>query len=313
VYISLSERLSLRQIRYFLVAADELHFGRASSRLYVTQPALSYQMRALEEIVGTPLFTRTQRGVELTRAGAAFQTELRRVVAATEAAVEVARRAASAPEPLIRVCYDETIEWLFLGHLLGALADCGRRDDAVWLPRLEEVRPDELLTGHYDVALTRHFVGANGLAARVLAWERPALYVSRASRYATEAEISLASLHDVEMRVISPDLAPERYRATLCALEQAGVGVTPIAAHNLPAAEVARGIAEGAYVMIGLASATGRFPEIVTVPLAPPAAPVPVTLVTRADDQRAAIRELTETVLRVVSEHETAHWRADAP
>lgn len=273
-------------------------------------------MRALEEVVGAPLFTRTQRGVELTRAGEVLQVELRSVVAATEAAIEVARRAASAPEPLLRVAYDETVEWLFLGRVLAALTESSRREDAVWLPRLEEVRPDELLTGHYDAAVTRHFAGANGLSARVLAWERPALYVSRSCQLASETEISLASLRDVEMRVISPDLAPERYRATVSALDAAGVAVTPRGAHNLPAAEVAKGVADGAYVMIGLASAAGRFPDIVTIPLAAPAPPVPVTLVTRSDDQRSAIRDLTETMLNVVSgldEAETAHWRADPP
>jgi DNA-binding transcriptional LysR family regulator len=273
-------------------------------------------MHALEEVVGTPLFTRTPRGVELTRAGTAFQAELRRVVAATETAVEAARRAASAPVPLIRVSYDETVEWLFLGRVLTALTLSGRRDDGVWLPRLEEVRPEELLMGQYDVALTRHFAGANGLTARILAWERPALYVSRSSALAGEREISLASLHDVEIRVISPELAPERYRATVRALDEARVEVTPIAAHNLPATEVARGVAEGAYVMIGLASATGLFPEIVTVPLAPPVPPVPVTLVWRTDDESATVRNLVETVLRVVEEldeTETEHWRADPP
>lgn len=119
-------------------------------------------MHALEEIVGTPRFTRTRQGVELTRAGVTFRAELRHVVATTEAAVEAARRAASAPLPRVRVCYDETLEWLFLGRLLAALTESGRRDEAVWLPRLEEVRPEELLRGHYDAALTGTSRAATG-------------------------------------------------------------------------------------------------------------------------------------------------------
>lgn len=310
----LPERLSLRQIRYFLAAADELHFRRASARLHITQPALSYQIHALEEIIGTPLFVRTPRGVELTRAGTELQAQFGRVVAATEAGVEAARRAASAPGPMIRICYDETIEWLFLGQLLTALTESGRRDDAVWLPRREEVRPEEILAGHYDMALTRHFAGARGLVTRTLAWERPALYVSRSSHLAAEEEISLSSLHDVEIRVISPDLAPERHRAAVRALEEAGVDVAPVAAQNLPVAGIIRGIAENAYVMMGLSSAAGLNPEVATVPLAPPAPPIPVTLVTRSDDQRTAVRELAEIVQRVVEtldEAASAHWRAE--
>jgi DNA-binding transcriptional LysR family regulator len=61
-----------RDLRYFVAVAEELHFTRAAEKLYVSQPALSKQIRALERQLGAPLFDRDQHGVRLTPVGAAL-------------------------------------------------------------------------------------------------------------------------------------------------------------------------------------------------------------------------------------------------
>ncbi|MEV0980732.1 LysR family transcriptional regulator [Streptomyces sp. NPDC049915] len=86
----------VRDLRYFLAVAEELHFTRAAERLYVSQPALSKQIRALERQVGVQLLHRDQRGVSLTPAGEALLPHARDVLAAWEegsAALEAARAA----------------------------------------------------------------------------------------------------------------------------------------------------------------------------------------------------------------------------
>ncbi|MFF8173020.1 LysR family transcriptional regulator [Streptomyces chartreusis] len=87
----------VRDLRYFVAVAEELHFTRAAERLYVSQPALSKQVRALERHLGVELFRRDPQGVTLTEAGAALLPHARRVLDAWSegsAALEVARVAA---------------------------------------------------------------------------------------------------------------------------------------------------------------------------------------------------------------------------
>jgi DNA-binding transcriptional LysR family regulator len=85
----------LREFRYFVAAAEELHFTRASQRLHIAQQALSASIRQLEVRLGTILFERTTRRVRLTSAGEALLPAARETLAAAEQAVVAARDGAA--------------------------------------------------------------------------------------------------------------------------------------------------------------------------------------------------------------------------
>lgn len=79
--------VSLSQIRYFVAVAEEGHVGRAAQRLHVAQPALSRQIRALEDEIGTPLFARTPRGMTPLPPGQTFLDHARGILSAVDRAV----------------------------------------------------------------------------------------------------------------------------------------------------------------------------------------------------------------------------------
>ena len=104
------EAIELRHLRAFVAVAEELNFGRAAERLYITQPALSRQIRALEQLLGCELLRRSTHRVELTLAGEALLDRVRPVLREVDAAVsavqsvggELVGRVARLWEPLVQ-------------------------------------------------------------------------------------------------------------------------------------------------------------------------------------------------------------------
>ena len=82
--------IELRHLRAFVAAAEELNFGRAAERLYISQPALSRQIRGLEQLVGCELLRRSTHRVELTLAGEALLDRSHRLLRDVDEAVAAA-------------------------------------------------------------------------------------------------------------------------------------------------------------------------------------------------------------------------------
>ena len=89
--------MELRQLRYFVTLAEELHFGRAAEREHIVQSALSQQVQRLERELGVRLLERSTHHVALTAAGVVFLVEARQILAHADRAAQAARNTAAPP------------------------------------------------------------------------------------------------------------------------------------------------------------------------------------------------------------------------
>ena len=87
--------MELRHLRYFVAVAEALSFTRAAERLHMAQPALSVQVRQLEDELGVSLFDRSRRTIALTEGGNVMLTEARRLLSQLDNAVDLVRRTGS--------------------------------------------------------------------------------------------------------------------------------------------------------------------------------------------------------------------------
>jgi DNA-binding transcriptional LysR family regulator len=284
--------VTVRQLRYLVAVADELHFGHAASAMHVTQSALSQQIQQLEQRVGAKLLERDRRSVALTEAGTLLVTEARRILIELDRAVELVRYSAQTPAQL-RVGFHPTIETWFISLLIDGMDEHGRLDDYLWLRGIGEVPNAEILSGQVDVALTRHFAPVAGLEHETLLLERAAVYLAADDPLATLETVPLAALSGRRVRLVHRDFNPLLHEAFRHDAETAAPGLRLDPTLGFARRRNTQGIAEHEYVVLGFATSGPIYPGLAVVPLAD-AAPIPLTLVWRAGDERPALVRLRE-------------------
>lgn len=198
--------MELRQLRYLVALADERHFTRAAARSHVAQPALSQQLRKLEDELGLPLVDRTTRRVALTEAGELLVARARRVLAELDAAGAELQQVSGLLAGRVTIGLTQTPGPL---DLLPLLADFHARFPAVELAVREDLSATlaaQLRADELDVALLSTVARGDleGLGVRPLAHERLVAALPPAHRLAGRRRIALADLREERFVAFTP-------------------------------------------------------------------------------------------------------------
>jgi DNA-binding transcriptional LysR family regulator len=221
--MDIAKRLGLPSLRYFTVLAEELHFGRAAARLGIAQPFLSEKIRGLEVVLGSRLFLRTSRRVELTQAGAAFLGTAQKSLGELERGVQRVRALARGEEGTLDVGY------VMIGMLM-VVPDL-LRDFRAAYPRvrlsLHEISTAPLVVqlqqGELDVAFLSQPVREPGLQTH-LEWREPFCAVLPSDHRLTKAKvIRLRDLAQEQFVSVSRPSSPDMYDQMMQDCREAGV------------------------------------------------------------------------------------------
>lgn len=215
--------IDLRQLRRFVAVAEELHFGRAARRLGLSQPPLSMEIRALEGEIGAALFSRTQRKVALTTAGATLLGEARRLLAQAEAVVIQTRRAARGEVGRLAIGFVSTADYSLLPPLIRRFR--ARHPDIALT--LTEATGDRQLTllaaGELDLGLLIGSVASHELASRPVYREALIVALPTAHRLARRGTpVDAAALADDGLILFPRPLAPTLHDRVIGVCQQAG-------------------------------------------------------------------------------------------
>lgn len=290
--------LDLRQLRYFLAVADELHFGRAAERLGMAQPPLSQQIRRLEQNLGVSLFVRSKRRVELSEAGRVLKAEAGRLISQAEQAALAAQRAGRGEAGNLRIGYTSTCA--FTPLVLEVLRRYQQAHSGVVLA-LSEMHSAEqlraLTDGRIDAAFIRSPVSdpqAN-YAALTLLEEPLVAALPSAHPRAGEAALALADLHDEPFILFPREAGAGLFDAIIAACRKAGFD--PRQVQEAPQFTSIIGLVSAglgiSLVPSGLEKL--RLDAVVYRPLIGTPVSAPVTLVTARRSLSAAVTALVRT------------------
>lgn len=220
--------MDVKRLRYFIAVAEELHFGRAARRLFMSQPPLSQQIKILEEELGVLLFERDRRSVRLTPAGTAFLAHAQEIMRLVPIAVDAARQAAVGERGDLRIVYSDSA--MFSDMVLTGIAGYRQAFPMVNVELREAStlsQLNDLMSGRADVGFVRGPLSglAKGLRATAVACERLVVAVPVNHPLAKRACVSLKDL-SAERFVALQKIVCNSFNELLADLFQ-GAGIAP--------------------------------------------------------------------------------------
>lgn len=295
----------VRELRSFVTVADELSFTRAAELLFVSQPALSKQVRGLETRLRTELFVRGHRSIALTDAGAALLERARRIVAEWESAVADVQAVGAEARRTLVVGFHTRIGRGVVPAITAALEE--RLPG--WRLRFRQIPWGDPSVGLHDravdVAVGWLPVVDAGIAHRVAVTEQRWVALPTGHRLADRTTVAFADLADEPFVALPASAGPMREFWLAAEHRSAPARVATEAA---TADEAFEAVASGLGVVLLAAgnAAIYRRDDVVCRPV-PDLPPCRLAVMWRAADRRRAVRVVTDTCCRCVTADDAAH------
>jgi DNA-binding transcriptional LysR family regulator len=297
--------MELRHLRYFVAVAEELHFSRAADRLHVAQPAVSEQVRKLEQELGVRLLNRTKRKVSLTEAGGALLTEARRVLQQVDRARLATHEARDRTTARLRIGYTPaslpTSVPTALQRLAASMKDLEvTLEPAFGLELIAAVRDERL-----DAAIVSLPAPTAGLRTTQLGQEGAVAALPASHRHAIRPAIRLDHLAPERIVVLPREASRPFYDAVLAACQSAVLSPSLVETRGTCVEPALLAVVSGAGIGLLPESVADRYstPGVRFVPIDGEQPAVSTGIVTRRDSTHLP----TAAFLRAIPQ---AHKRA---
>jgi DNA-binding transcriptional LysR family regulator len=292
----------LRRLQYFLAVARERNFTRAAERLHIAQPALSRQVKLLEQELGVELLHRTTHDFELTQAGEFLLERGPGLLSAADELWRGVRTYGTGERGGVTVAYGASASYETAPRLLQALAD--RHPGITMTTAVKSVNEivEGLRDGSVDMGLVRCPPSVPGLEARRIRWERQGVLLRRDHRLASRSTLAVRDLGAETLLLHPRDGNPGHYDAVLGLFREHSLEPRiqlRALSFDLAYTPVLQG---GVITIIGESSISIGFPdELCWVPLSPPAS-LEVALLTRQHRRSPAVDRLLEAAITISSD-----------
>jgi DNA-binding transcriptional LysR family regulator len=231
--------MDLRHLRYFVAVAEERHFTRAAERLGIKQPPLSLQIKQLEQELGTPLFRRLTRGVELTAPGTLLLDEARQILDQVERTKANVRNRARGETGHIRVGFAGAT--YFQPRVPALVQTYRRRYPGVVLSPAQGNTPDlveAVRNGSVDAAFVRPPLGdRQEITVHPLVEETLRIVLPSNHPQARKRFVSLATLAQETIILPPRAISPGLYDSIIASCQRAGF--SPMLKHEDPLTVIA--------------------------------------------------------------------------
>lgn len=215
--------MKMHYLRYFVVLAEELHYGRAAQRLAITQPPLSSAIKALEDELGAQLLVRSSKQVDLTPAGAAFFEEARRILERIERASGLARSVAHGVHGRLEIGMASSLVFREVPSIV--------RDFQRTLPGIDVVLREmstadqlqDLLHGQLHAGFINVATVPPQLMSLPLQDDAFVLCLPEQHPNAQDLSVDLAQLGDEHFVMFAREVAPANYDNVIAIFSRAGI------------------------------------------------------------------------------------------
>ncbi|HEU5158447.1 MAG TPA: LysR substrate-binding domain-containing protein [Streptosporangiaceae bacterium] len=281
--------MELRQLRYFVMLAEELHFGRAARRHHIGQSALSQQLRLLERELGVRLLDRNTHHVQLTRGGKILLVEARKILSQVDRAAELVKSGTERPSlrvGILDASYDSAP--LILHEVLERHPELKIRQVRTGLTQQYQW----LLDGRLDVGFGRAFLAPPEIASKLFRLDRMGVLAATHHPFAELESVPVSNLAGQPVMPADQEQAPELHHLVMEMCRSADV--VPTLYHGSCDSIQGAGflVAMGRCVLCIPASGAPTLPQVCWRPLSSPGALYPWSVLWRQDNESSYVREV---------------------
>jgi len=283
--------MELRQLRYFVTLAEELHFGRAAEREHIVQSALSQQLQRLERELRVSLLERSTHRVGLTTAGAAFLVEARQILAQVDRAAGIARsaarRAAAVRVGIVDSSYDSMPQ--VLHEAQAQYPDLVIHQVEVGVP--EQYR--RLVDGRLDVGIGRPVLAPPQVASHLFRLDMLGVLVPSGHRFSALDAVPVAALAGELLLLAEDGQAPEfnQFIVEMCR----SAGFTPaVYAGSVGSIRAAADLVARGRCLYCVPSSITALHGAIWRPLIEPESRYPWSVLWRAEDVSEPVRAIVD-------------------